>query len=85
MQSSVWKVIGAAVLIALLFPRDAFAYIDPGSGSLIFQTVVAALAGIAYAVRVYWARIRSVFNRRAPDPPADSDGPPSDPQSHSNP
>lgn len=60
--------IGAAVLgIALLFPRDAFAYLDPGSGSLIFQTIVAAAAGVAYGVRVYWGRITGWFRRSSTD------------------
>ena len=48
---------------ALLFPRDAFAYLDPGSGSLIFQALVAMLAGVAYGVRVYWAKLRGLFSR----------------------
>ena len=51
----------AAVLLALLFPADAYAYLDPGSGSLIFQTIVATLAGVAYGVRLYWSRIRGWF------------------------
>jgi hypothetical protein len=74
---------GWAAMIALLFPRDAFAYIDPGSGSLIFQTIVATLAGFAYAMRVYWGRIRLLFSRRAPETPASPDASPADPQSHS--
>lgn len=63
MRSRVIHVLSLSVLIALLFPRDAFAYLDPGSGSLIFQTIVATLAGAAYAVRLYWHRIRSWFSR----------------------
>lgn len=63
----VWQSLALAALISLLFPTDALAYIDPGSGSLIFQTLIAALAGIAYAVRVYWAKIRSWLPRRGGD------------------
>ena len=57
------RVVCLAGVIALLFPADAFAYLDPGSGSLIFQTVVATLAGVAYGVRVYWGRIRGWFGK----------------------
>lgn len=60
-------VICLAGTIALVFPTDAFAYLDPGSGSLIFQTVVATLAGVAYGVRVYWGRIRGWFGGRPKD------------------
>lgn len=52
------------ILLALVFTRDVYAYLDPGTGSLIFQTVVAALAAAAYVLRSYWGRIRMMFGRR---------------------
>ena len=55
-----------AIVLGVLFPRDAFAYLDPGTGSMVFQTVVAGLAAVAYGVRMYWGKIRSVFSRRPP-------------------
>ena len=57
-----------ALVILLLFPHDAFAYLDPGSGSLIFQTLVASVAAVAYGVRLYWTRITRWF-RRSPSVP----------------
>ena len=44
MHSKVWQSFALVALISLLFPADALAYIDPGSGSLVFQTLIAALA-----------------------------------------
>jgi hypothetical protein len=38
----------AVVLVALLGERPAYAYIDPGAGSLIYQTVLTALLGLVY-------------------------------------
>lgn len=36
--------------IIFLFPSDAFAYIDPGSGMLVWQGVIAAIgAGVIFA------------------------------------
>jgi hypothetical protein len=59
-------------LLALLFPSDALAYLDPGTGSLFVQTVIATLAAVAYGVRLYWGRIRALWrrpaNRGRPDP-----------------
>lgn len=75
MQTSLSRVLGAALLLGLLFPRDAFAYLDPGSGSLIFQTIVATLAAAAYGVRVYWSRITGWFRRDATAAPVPSDAP----------
>ena len=33
-------------------------YLDPGSGSMILQIVIAAVLGGAYAVKVYWKKIK---------------------------
>jgi len=33
------------------------AYLDPGSGSLLIQALVASIAGGTIALRRYWARI----------------------------
>lgn len=51
------------LLLVVVFSRDVYAYLDPGTGSLIFQTVVAALAAAAYAFRSYWGKIRTLFGR----------------------
>lgn len=57
------------VLAFVLFPADAHAYLDPGTGSLIVQSTIAGVAAVAYAVRLYWRRIRSWFRpTRNPDP-----------------
>lgn len=37
------------------------AYIDPGSGSVVLQAIVAAIAGLLVAVKMYWRRIVSIF------------------------
>lgn len=42
------------VVLATLIPQPAFAYIDPGIGSLIFQGAIAAFVTIAAA----WAALK---------------------------
>lgn len=65
--------------VIALTPRDAAAYLDPGSGSLLIQGLVATLAAAGYALRMYWGRIRGWVARRGetadgpdPRPPATS-------------
>ena len=52
----------AIVLALSLFSQfsfpDAFAYIDPGSGSVIIQMVIGALVGVGIAVKVFWFKIK---------------------------
>lgn len=47
----------AIVLLAGLFPPRAHAYIDPGTGSYVFQLLIATLLGALFTVKVYWRRI----------------------------
>ena len=44
------------VLISIAAPPPAHAYIDPSSGSLLFQVIVAAVLGVVLSVRRWWAR-----------------------------
>jgi len=59
-----------AVLLALVFlgAREAYAgivaaYIDPGTGSLIIQMLLAVLVGAGFAVKIFWTRIKSFFSK----------------------
>lgn len=47
------------ILLASL--RALFAYLDPGSGSLIIQLIVAAIVGILATYRFWKARFLSLF------------------------
>ena len=37
---------------------DAYAYIDPGTGSLVIQVIVGALIGAGITVKIYWYKIK---------------------------
>lgn len=45
---------------------ESLAYLDLGTGSLVLQSIVAALAGIGVTVRLYWKRIKAAFGRTDP-------------------
>ena len=51
------------VVLLLLTPSRAHAYLDPGTGSYIFQLLLAALVGALFAIRIYWGRIKSFFQK----------------------
>jgi hypothetical protein len=45
-------------------------YLDPGSGSFILQVLLATILGAAFAIKVYWTKIKGLFIKT---PPADVD------------
>ena len=42
-------------------PGLRLAYIDPGTGSFVIQALVAAAAGLAVTLKLYWSRIKGFF------------------------
>ena len=51
------------LIIFILFNPNAFAYLDPGSGSIIVQILVAILATITFYFRALIAFIKSILNK----------------------
>ena len=43
---------------------SAQAYIDPGSGSFVFQVVVGGILAAGVAVKVFWKRLVQLVTRR---------------------
>ncbi len=42
--------------------KYAYAYLDPGTGSMILQGVLAAVAGSMFFLRTYWYKVKSFFS-----------------------
>ncbi len=53
----------ALILISLLAPRAALAYLDPSTGSMIISAIVGLFASVALAVKTYWYKLKSLFRR----------------------
>lgn len=51
----------AVLATGVLTANPAHAYIDPGSGSMVIQLLVAAIAGGLFTLKVYWRRLKSHF------------------------
>lgn len=47
---------------SLLLTAPAQAYIDPGSGSMFLQLLLAAIAGGLWTLKVYWRRLKDFFS-----------------------
>jgi len=58
-------IMGMYFILTELFIADAYAYIDPGSGSLIIQMLIGALVGVGITIKVYWFKIKEKFISKA--------------------
>jgi hypothetical protein len=46
---------------AMLWVEPAHAYLDPTTGSIILQGLIAGVAGITVVLRLYWGRFKTFF------------------------
>jgi hypothetical protein len=46
-----------------LWPVSAHAYLDPATGSILLQGLLAGAAGLAVVLRLYWTRMKAFFRR----------------------
>ena len=60
--------------IFLFLTEDAYAYLDPGTGSMLLQGLIAAIAAGLVVIKLYWYKVKAfLFGRgREGNSPADS-------------
>ena len=64
----------ACVILSLLFPATAFAYVDPGSGTVIVTTILGLIAAVGYTFRKYFYKIkRMITGKKAEEDQQDSE------------
>ena len=57
------SVFASILLFQGLTVSEAYAYLDPGSGSVVIQMLVGALAGVGIALKIYWQKIKEKIVR----------------------
>lgn len=68
---SVFALSGAALCVLLIYATPACAYLDPGTGSMIVQTIIAVVAVVSMSVSVFWQRLRAFFGKDKGKDPGD--------------
>jgi hypothetical protein len=51
---------------------STFAYLDPGTGSIILQIIGGGLAALAVTIKLYWGRILRLLRIRTDEPEAEA-------------
>lgn len=66
------------ILLVLSWSPWAYAYLDPGTGSMIISAVIGIVATLALAIKTYWYKLIGLLRKRQP-PPANASAGPRDP------
>ena len=56
----------------------AQAYLDPGTGSMILQGIIGAVAGALVALRIYWGKIKFFSSEKSAAKPVEDRNPDKD-------
>ncbi|OGG23202.1 hypothetical protein A3B48_00275 [Candidatus Gottesmanbacteria bacterium RIFCSPLOWO2_01_FULL_40_10] len=51
------------ISISLIFPSKSHAYIDPGTGSYLFQIIAASLITVLLSARTFLKFVRNILGR----------------------
>ena len=52
------------IFTLIVFPTNAFAYLDPGTGSIILQAIIGGIAALGFSIKLYWYKIKSFFKKK---------------------
>ena len=52
------------IVFCFFTPTYAYAYLDPGTGSIIIQAILAFFAAIGATCSLYWLKIKNFFKKK---------------------
>jgi len=58
------SILAILMILGHLSISDAYAYLDPGSGSIIIQMLVGTLVGVGIVLKLYWQKFKMKFLKR---------------------
>lgn len=61
------KTVFILIFFYFILISRANAYIDPGSGSIILQAIIGALAAGGLTIKIYWNKFKNFFKKKKKD------------------
>ena len=68
MKASVSNLKFLCLIVGLIsYTSPAYAYLDPGTGSMLLTGLIAGLAAITSFLSIYWQKVKAFFVKQEPD------------------
>lgn len=58
----IYKLFVIMALASLIYPKEVYAYLDPGTGSYVLQLLIGAILGGVFAIKLFWLKIVKFLN-----------------------
>jgi len=56
------RILIAICLLLVAAPLEALAYLDPGTGSIFLQMLIAGIVSVLFALKMFWRRLVGFFS-----------------------
>lgn len=56
-------VTGITFILIIFYCQNAYAYLDPGTGSMLLQGLIAGILVVGSTIGIYWRRIKKFLSR----------------------
>ena len=53
----------SCIVTLIIFPTKAFAYLDPGTGSITLQAILGFIAATIASISIYWEKFKSLISK----------------------
>ena len=53
----------SSLVFFCIFSVNAFAYLDPGTGSIILQAIIGAITAFFTSMYIFWAKVKNFFRK----------------------
>ena len=60
---SILTLVAVIIFLHMIFPSHSYAYLDPGSGSIMLQLLLVAFFSALAAIKVFWGKIKTFFTK----------------------
>jgi hypothetical protein len=62
-ETAMLKISAAVAAFLALWTVPAYAYLDPTTGSILLQGLLAGIAGVMMVGRLFWTRLKAFFRK----------------------
>ena len=56
--------LASVFILSQFFIPNAYAYIDPGSMSVVFALIIGVLVGAGMTIKLYWIKLKNKLSRK---------------------
>lgn len=52
------------IFVLYMYENEALAYLDPGTGSMILQVIIAAFVAVGIYIKLFWHKLKNIFIKK---------------------